>query len=57
MRNTVFKILTMKRSYSVESLKSAIVEAGTGESSVHGVAKKYGVPSSMLHEHVHVTYF
>ena len=45
----------MKKSYSVRSLKSAIVEAQAGESSVRAVAKKYGIPSSTLHDHVHDT--
>ena len=39
----------------MESLKSAIVEAKAGESSVRAVAKKYGIPSSTLHDHVHDT--
>ena len=45
----------MKKSYSVESFKSAIAEAQAGESSVRAVAKKYGIPSSTLHDHVHDT--
>ena len=45
----------MKKGYSVENLKSAIVEAQAGESSVRAVAKKYGIPSSTLHDHVHDT--
>ena len=45
----------MKKGYSVENLKNAIVEAQAGESSVRAVAKKYGIPSSTLHDHVHDT--
>ena len=45
----------MKKSYSAESLKSAIAEVQVGESSVRAIANKYGIPSNTLHDHVHGT--
>ena len=45
----------MRKGYSVESLKTAIVEAQADESSVRAVAKKHGIPSSTLHDHMSTT--
>ena len=45
----------MRKGYIVESLKTAIVEAQADESSVRAVAKKHGIPSSTLHDHMSTT--
>ena len=49
-----YTVANHEKGYSVESLKTAIVEAQADESSVRAVAKKHGIPSSTLHDHNYV---
>ena len=38
--------------YSKEAMESAIEEVKTGASSIRGAARKYGISSSTLHDHI-----
>ena len=38
--------------YSKEAMKGTIEEVKTGASSIRGAARKYGISSSTLHDHL-----